>query len=273
MSKPFSLDAIIDHTDRFIMSSDDPRACPNRQCKARIRRACKAKHCQSCGHRLSWWRPSQRKQTAKASSYRSDAYRRNSDSSEPDSGDPDYVIRNRKRNNESPQTASEWAAATIRKGYDARCERERLNHEAHRRKGLSCPYWESCSLCTDEQCEEQEEASRQQAPCGSRGRTTAEPHAHANIFNCDSDEEWGDLLPATWQHCTPSPEPKKQPMSDGAEAMIESARQTGVKTENVEVKLEESETMALQKCARSGRDIHVEADNRSCNHTSRDVAG
>ena len=210
------------------MSSVDPRVCPNRQCNARIRRACKAKHCQSCGHRLPWWRPSQRKQPTKASTYRLDAYRRNSDSSEPGSGDLDYVIRNRRRNNESPQTASEWAAATIRKGYDARCEVERL-HNVQKDQGLQCSDF-SCSVCLDEMYAKQEEDSRKQAQPDSTGSSTAVRRSNPNIFDCDSDEEWPDLLPATWQHRTPSPEPQKQAMSDEAEGVIESTRQTGVKT-------------------------------------------
>lgn len=121
----------------------------------------------------------------------------------------------------------------------------------------------------DEQDEEHEEASTQQAQKDPNGRSTAVTSAYWWPFDYAPDEVWGDLLPATWQHRTPSPEPKKQAMSDEAEGVIESTGLTRLKTERVEVKLEESETMALQECARIGPEIHIEADKTNLRRSWR----
>ena len=172
----------------------------------------------------------------------------------------DDIPCNDKRDTRIHTPAFEWLEAEFRKIGEAEQEEERL-HYARKENGVPCPN-NSCATCMDEQDEEYEEASTQQAPKDPNGHSTAVTRAKFWPFDYAPDEEWGDLLPATSQHRTPSPEPKKQPMSDEAEGVIESTRQTGVKTEKVEVKLEESETMALQKCARSGRDAHMSRQTR-----------
>ena len=131
---------------------------------------------------------------------------------------------NEKRRIKSPRFLR--LEAEFRKEHLAEQEEERL-HNARKENGVPCPN-NSCATCMDEQDEEHEEAFTQQAQKDPNRRSTAVTSAHPWAFDYASDEEWGDLLPATWQHRTPSPEPKKQPMSDEAEGVIEATRQTGV---------------------------------------------